>query len=101
MRRVSSEYLKLFLNKIFVVCLCVAFIANSMFLVMTQSEDTENSVISSSVEVYEELIDECEKSENKEKILAIFICLCKHSKNISKLGIYVQLFLLGCKLFQE
>lgn len=66
MKRVSSEYLKLFLNKIFVVCLCVAFIANSMFLVMTQSEDTKKSVISSSVEVYETLIDECEKSENKE-----------------------------------
>lgn len=66
MRQLCGEYSKLFLNRIFVVCLCVALLANSMFLLMTQSEDTEKSVISSSVEVYETLIDECEKSENKE-----------------------------------
>lgn len=66
MRRVSSEYLKLFLNRIFVICLCVALLANSVFLIMSQSENVENSAISSDVKAYETLIAECENAADKE-----------------------------------
>lgn len=69
MRRISSEYSKLFLNRIFVICLCVAVIANSMFLLMTQNENIENSAIASDVEVYEALITECANSHDKEAFI--------------------------------
>ena len=69
MRKISSEYLKLFLNRIFVICLCVALLANSMFLLMTQNENIENSAIASDVEVYEALITECANSDDKEAFI--------------------------------
>ncbi len=69
MRKIWGEYLKLFLNRIFVICLCVALLANSMFLLMTQNENIENSAIASDVEVYEALITECANSDDKEAFI--------------------------------
>ena len=69
MRKIWGEYLKLFLNRIFVICLCVALLANSMFLLMTQNENIENSAIASDVKAYETLIAECANSDDKEAFI--------------------------------
>lgn len=49
MRIAGSEYLKLFSNKIFLICIIAFFCADSLFFVMLQSSDYENSAISSYV----------------------------------------------------
>ncbi|MBQ8000853.1 MAG: hypothetical protein IJ298_06475 [Ruminococcus sp.] len=69
MRQLWGEYSKLFLNRIFVICLCVALIANSMFLLMTQSEDIEDSAIASDVALYEQIIEDCTNSADKEAFI--------------------------------
>ena len=65
MRIVGSEYLKLFSNKIFLICIIAFFCADSLFFVMLQSSDYENSAISSDVGAYEQLIRECNDAEDK------------------------------------
>lgn len=69
MRQVSSEYSKLFLNRIFVICLCVALLTNAMFLILTQNENIENSAIASDVVLYEQILEECANSDNKEAFI--------------------------------
>lgn len=65
MRIAGSEYLKLFSNKIFLICIIAFFCADSLFFVMLQSSDYENSAISSDVGAYEQLIRECNGAEDK------------------------------------
>lgn len=65
MRIAGSEYLKLFSNKIFLICIIAFFCADSLFFVMLQSSDYENSAISSDVGAYEQLIRECNDAEDK------------------------------------
>ena len=65
MRIAGSEYLKLFSNKIFLICIIAFFCADSLFFVMLQSSDYENSAISSDVGAYEQLFQECNDAEDK------------------------------------
>lgn len=65
MRIAGSEYLKLFSNNIFLICIIAFFCADSLFFVMLQSSDYENSAISSDVGAYEQLIRECNGAEDK------------------------------------
>lgn len=69
MRIAGSEYLKLFSNKIFLICIIAFFCADSLFFVMLQSSDYENSAISSDVGAYEQLIRECNDAEDKMRSL--------------------------------
>ena len=65
MRITANEYIKLFLNKIFVTCLVTALLINMFILALAQLSDSENSVIIGNAESYEQLIEDCMNSDNK------------------------------------
>ena len=65
MRITANEYLKLLLNKIFVICLIAAFLLNMLILAASQLTDTEKYVIISDTEAYEQLIEDCLNAADK------------------------------------
>lgn len=65
MRITASEYLKLFLNKIFVICLVAGLLLNVFFLTAMQYSDSENSALISNIEAYDQLLEDCQNSTDK------------------------------------
>lgn len=70
MRLTACEYIKLFSNKIFLLCLAVSFAVNLSFLAVMQYSNAESSAVINNRQYYDALIEECKNADNVEQLLS-------------------------------